>query len=351
MGAVFVAAWLVGCPTPRRTGAPTVPVWSWRIPAFADDREQGSLRLALERNLASAERRKDAATANAVRRFLSILALPDEGQRRTGILEAFRVMRVRDPLLLTAYYEPELQARRQPDERFRYPIYGRPPDLIDVDPGGLDPTCNCRLQAGRVDRDRVVPYPTRGEIEAGRLAGRGLEIAWTDDPFTLFSLHVQGSGQLVMADGNTVAARYAGTNGRPYTSLGRVLIDRGYLADGATWDRIRTVMGPLPDDERNQIFAMNERFTFFRLTQGRATGSYGTELVAERSIAVDPRLVPLGAIGYLVTPSVQRFVVAQDTGGAIKNAHADLFLGGGPDAEMRASRVKEHGVLYVLLPR
>ena len=159
------------------------------------------------------------------------------------------------------------------------------------------------------------------------------------------------SGQLLLPDGSRIAARYAGTNGRPYTSLGRALIAQGYLESGATWDRIREVMGPLSEPEREQLFATNARYTFFRLTQGRATGSYGTELVPERSVAVDPHLVPLGSIGYLVTPTTQRFVVAQDTGTAVRDAHADLFLGGGPEAEDRASRVKETGTLYVLQPR
>lgn len=343
---------LVGCPVPpKRSGQSVVSVWGWRLPSFADDQDGGSLRVALERNIASAQKRNDLVTAQNSQRVLDALTLADADARRTAIANGFRLMRVRDPLLLTAYYEPELSARRTPDDRFRYPIYGRPPDLVEVDPGGLDPNCKCRLQAGRVDRDRVVPYPSRGEIEAGALSGKRLEIAWTDDPFTLFSLHVQGSGQLLLPDGSRIAARYAGTNGRPYSSLGRALIDRGYLANGATWDRIREVMGPLPDPERAQIFATNERYTFFRLTQGRATGSYGTELVSERSVAVDPRLVPLGTVGYLVTPTRQRFVVAQDTGAAVKEAHADLFLGGGPDAEWRASRVKETGVLYLLMPR
>ena len=352
--AVVALLWLtvIGCPMPpRRPGEATVAVWGWRFPTFVDDQDPESLKLAVERTIVAARRRNSAATIQNAQKFLGVLASSDAAARRVAIANSFRLMRVRDPLLLTAYYEPELHAQRTPDEQYRYPIYSRPPDLLDVDPADLDATCQCRLQAGRLDHDRVVPYPARKDIDGGALVGRGLELAWTDDPFTLFSLHVQGSGQLLLPDGSRIAARYAGTNGRPYRSLGRALIDRGYLQDGATWDRIREVMGPLPDAERNELFAANERFTFFRLAQGRATGSYGTELVSERSVAVDPRLVPLGTIGYLVTPTTQRFVVAQDTGSAVKDAHADLFLGGGGDAEARASRVKETGTLYLLMPR
>jgi membrane-bound lytic murein transglycosylase A len=352
VGALLLVAIEAGCPMPpRRPGETKVAVWGWRFPSFVDDQGTASLKLAVERTIAAARRRKDAATIQNAERFLAVIASPDPDTRRTAIAHAFRLMRVRDPLLLTAYYEPELQARRTPDAQYRFPIYSRPPDLLDVDPAGLDPSCQCRLQAGRLENERVVPYPARRDIAAGALAGRGLELAWTDDPFTLFSLHVQGSGQLVLPDGSRIAARYAGTNGRPYKSLGRALIDRGYLDGGVTWDRIREVMGPLPDAERDDLFATNERFTFFRLTHGLATGSYGTELVPERSVAVDPKLVPLGSIGYLVTPTTQRFVVAQDTGAAVRDAHADLFLGFGPGVEARASRVKETGTLYVLTPR
>jgi membrane-bound lytic murein transglycosylase A len=269
------------------------------------------------------------------------------------VARAFRVVRVRDPLLLTAYYEPEIDARLAPDAAHPHPLYARPPDLIDLDPPALDPSCaQCRRLFGRLENGRLRAYYSRAEVDAGALAGRGLEIAWAADPFALFVLHVQGSGRLRLGDGRVVSVRYAGSNGRPYTSLGRTLIARGLLPEGqaSLWD-IRRALDGLPAEEQRVLLATNERYTFFRLADGGPIGTLGVELTPGRSVATDPRVVPPGAIGYLATPSVRRFVVSQDTGGAIIGAHADLFLGPGAEAEARAGRTRERGTLYLLLPR
>src|SRR6185369_12421008 len=106
----------------------------------------------------------------------------------------------------------------------------------------------------------------------------------------------------------------------------------------------------VPPEERDALFATNERYTFFRLTEGGPVGSFGVELTPGRSIATDPRLVPPGTVAYLATPTVRRFVVSQDTGGAISGAHADLFLGFGDEAGERAGRTRERGALYLILP-
>jgi membrane-bound lytic murein transglycosylase A len=267
------------------------------------------------------------------------------------VARAFRVVRVRQPLLLTAYYEPEIDARLAPDDAFRYPLYGRPADLVDVEPAALDTKCPCRRLAGRMSERELVPYFTRGEIDGGALAGRRLELAWALDPVALFVLHVQGSGRLRLGDGRTVGVRYAGTNGRRYRSLSRTLIERGLLPrERSGLDDIRQLLESLSPAERATILATNERYTFFRLADGDPVGSLGVELTPERSIAADPRLVPRGALAYLVTPTYRRFVVNQDTGAAIVGAHADLFLGAGAEAERRAGRTHERGTLYLLLP-
>jgi membrane-bound lytic murein transglycosylase A len=149
-----------------------------------------------------------------------------------------------------------------------------------------------------------------------------------------------------------VGVGYAGSNGRPYTSIGRVLVARGALPQGqASLADIRAHVATLAPEERGALLATNERYTFFRLTDGGAIGSLGTPLTAGRSIATDPRLVPPGTLAYLATRAARRFVVSQDTGGAVTGAHADLFLGSGPDAETRAGATREHGVLFLLLPR
>src|SRR5439155_2784706 len=167
----------------------------------------------------------DAATSAAAERLLdTIAATADPGERRAAVARAFRVLRVTDPLLLTAYYEPEIAARLAPDPTFRHPIYGRPRDLVDVDPTALDLACACRSMSGRLEGSAVRPYPSRAEIDAGALAGRGLEVAWAADPISLFVLHVQGSGRLRLDDGRVLGLRYAGTNGRPYRSVAHTLV-------------------------------------------------------------------------------------------------------------------------------
>jgi membrane-bound lytic murein transglycosylase A len=358
-GRAAVALLLGGCLVsacavlrPRPSG-PLVPVAARELPPFADDLDPASLRSAVEATLPVYERAGDTARAAAAARLLEIVAgVSDPNARRTAIAEAFRVVRVREPALLTAYFEPELVGRLVADETFRHALYARPPDLVDVDPRALDPACDCRRLVGRLDDGRLVPYLARAEIEAGALAGQGLELAWVADPFALFVLHVQGSGRLRLEDDTLLGVRYAGTNGRPYRSLARVLVESGRLPkERATLPDVRRYVETLSPDERTALLAANERYTFFRFAAGGPVGSLGVELTPGRSIASDPRLVPPGTLAYLATPTVRRFVVSQDGGAAIVGAHADLFLGAGAEAEALAGRMRERGDLYLVLPR
>ena len=340
-----------GCAVLRpRPSGPLVPA---RLPSLEDDLDLASLRVAIERTRPVYTRAGDAAATGAADRLLAILdSSADPRDRRAAIARAFRVVRFREPLLLTAYYEPELAARRARDATFRYPLYGRPPDLIDVEPRGLDETCTCRRLSGRVEGGRLQPYPARADIEGGALAGRGLELAWVADPVSLFVLHVQGSGRLRLDDGAVVGVRWAGSNGRPYRSVVPALAARGFIQPGhTTLPDVRRALEALPAAEQAAILAADERYTFFRLAEGGPVGSLGVDLTPGRSIATDPRLVPPGALAYLATPSLRRFVVSQDAGAAIVGAHADLFLGAGADAEERAGGMHERGDLYLLLPR
>ena len=332
-----------------RAPGPLVPVRTRELPPLLDDLDLASLETAVERTVPVWQRAGDVGSVAAARALLKTLARePDPRARRAAVGRLFRPLRVREPLLVTAYYEPELAARMRPDATFRHPIYGRPPDLVDVDPGALDAGCRCAMLAGRLQGGRLVPYPSRAEIEGGALAGRGLEIAWTDDPLGLFLLHVQGSGRLRLADGRLVGVRYAGTNGRAYRSLAQVLVARGLVPAGrATLPEIRRYLAAHPA-EQEALLAENERYTFFRLAGGEPVGSLGIALTPGRSIAADPRLVPPGTVAYLRTPSFTRFVVSQDSGAAIVGARADVFLGAGPEAEERAGQTSERGALYLL---
>jgi membrane-bound lytic murein transglycosylase A len=294
-----------------------------------DDLDLESLRIAIDRTLPVLEHTGRVAAANAARTLLATLAAEhDPAARGRALARAFRPWRVRDPLLLTSYYEPEIAVSEEPDAVHRFPLYRRPPDLTN-------------------------PYYSRLEIDGGALAGRGLELAWTDDAFELFSLHVQGSGRAHFPDGHTAGIRFAGTNGLPFKSLGAVMIQRGLLArDEASLFSIRRVMKTLPEAEQRALMEENPRYVFFTMTDGSRgpVGSMGVELTPMRSVATDPDLVPAGTIAYIATPTVRRFVVAQDTGGAIRGAHADLFAGSGEAAEQFAGRQKERGMMWVLAP-
>ena len=323
------------------------------LPPLEDDLDTVSLRAAIAHTRPAWARAGDTATPAAADQLLAILdGIADPRARRAAVARSFRVVRVGDPLLLTAYYEPELAGRLTANSEFRHPLYARPRDLVDVEPREIDEACRCRRLTGRIEDGRVRPYPTRGEIDGGALAGRGLEIAWAADPIDLFVLHVQGSGRLRLGDGTVVGVRFAGSNGRPYRSIVHALVARGVVArNNATLPEIRRALGGLSDAERAEVMATDERYTFFRLAEGAAVGSLGVDLTPGRSIAADPRLVPPGALAYLSTPSVRRLVVSQDAGAAITGAHADLFLGPGAEAEARAGAMREHGTLYLLLPR
>jgi membrane-bound lytic murein transglycosylase A len=351
---VAAATLLGGCGVLQlRPRGPLVPVAGRAVPPLVDDLELGSLRTAVERTRPAWTRKHDQRSPDAAERLLAILeGTPDPAARRAALAEAFSIARVRDRLRLTAYYEPEIAGNLRRDAANRYPIYGRPPDLVDVDPRKLDPKCRCRPSVGRLHDGGLEPYFTRGEIDGGALAGRGLELAYAADPLQLFLLHVQGSGLLVLPNGRKVGVRYAATNGRPYQSLANVMIKQGILSPKrASLDEIKRALASRTEAEQRAILAANERFIFFRIANGGVTGSLGVELTPGRSIASDPKLVPPGTIAYLKTPTYSRFVVSQDTGVAVKGAHADLFVGTGAAAEVVAGRTHERGTLYLLQPR
>jgi len=326
--AVVGALALSGC-GPWSRHEPLTPVSGRGVPPLVDDLEVESLRLALARTVPAYERAGRADAVAAATRLLHVLTVTkDPAERRRLLARSFRMVRVRDPLLVTSYYEPELAVSERPDARYRFPIYRRPQDLRQ-------------------------PYFSRAEIDAGALAGRKLELAWTDDAFELFSLHVQGCGRARFPDGRIAGIRFAGTNGLEYQSLGRLLVERGLLRKGeASMFAIRELFATMPLAEQRALMNENPRYVFFTMTDGKRgpVGSLGVELTPMRSVATDPELVPGGTIAYVVTPTIRRFVVAQDTGGAIRGAHVDVFAGSGWSAEQFAGRQQERGTLYLLMP-
>lgn len=263
--------------------------------------------------------------------------------------------------LVTGYYEPLLQGSRTPTKRYRYPVYGQPQDLLTIDLSSLYPDLKHRRLRGRIEGNKVVPYFSRADIENGQELLLGLEIAWVDDAVDLFFLQIQGSGQIQLESGERMRIGYADQNGHPFRSLGGVLIRRGEMKlENASMQGIKEWARRNP--KRVQEFMnTNPSYVFFRELPSDLSGplgSLGVPLTPERSIAVDQRVIPLGAPVYLSTTfpnspaPLMRMMVAQDTGGAIAGAaRADFYWGFGDGAGQLAGRMKQTGNMWVLLPK
>jgi len=267
-----------------------------------------------------------------------------------------------DTGLITGYYEPMLHGARKRGGAFQTPLYSVPDDLLTIDLASAYPDLkNMRLR-GRLDGKRVVPYSTRSEIARAPLTGK--ELLWVDDPVEAFFLEVQGSGRVELADtGETVRVAYADQNGQPYKAIGRYLVEQGELTvKTASAQSIKAWIAAHPE-RRQELFNVNPSYIFFkeeRLPDPSVgpKGALGVPLTPERSVAVDPQFLPLGAPVWLATTRagsdvpLQRLMMGQDTGGAIRGAvRADLFYGFGKQAADNAGLMKQQGRIWVLLPR
>jgi len=264
--------------------------------------------------------------------------------------------------LITGYYEPLLEGSWERSEEFRYPLYGVPKDLLIVDLGGIYPELkNMRLR-GKLDGNKVVPYYDRAQLDDDQDLLQGTEILWVNSLVDVFFLHVQGSGRVQLMDGSTTAVGYAGQNGHPYQSIGKVLTEMGELEiEEVTLFTIKDWLKSNPT-RLNEILSKNPSYIFFELRDAQADGPIGSlnvTLTPRRSIAVDRNVIPLGAPVWLQTtlPNEQqsplnKLMLAQDTGGAIKgHVRADVFWGRGDEAEKMAGLMKQQGKLFVLLPK
>lgn len=262
--------------------------------------------------------------------------------------------------LVTGYYEPLLRGSRTRTSAYSFPLYAAPEDLLVIDLSAVVPDTKHMRLRGRLEGRKVVPYYSRAEIEQGAAAIAGKEIVWVDDAVEAFFLQIQGSGRVQLPDGSMVRVGYADQNGHPYKSIGRVLIERGELQlHEASMQGIqrwaRANPGKLPE-----LLDQNPSYVFFRELpprDGGPIGALGVPLTPERSIAIDPRHVPLGAPVFLATTRpnsevpLQRLMIAQDTGGAIRGVvRADFYWGFGPAAGAEAGRMRQQGKMWVLLP-
>jgi membrane-bound lytic murein transglycosylase A len=262
--------------------------------------------------------------------------------------------------LVTGYYEPVLRGSRTRTPLYPHPLFGPPDDLIDVELADLYPELKHMRLRGRLEGRRLVPYYSRGEW-AGQEQGRaGNALLWIDDAFDLFFMEIQGSGQIVLDDGSKLRVSYADQNGHPYRSIGRWLVDQGELRiEQASMQGIKAWAKAHPARVAELLNA-NPSLVFFRelpLEGSGPPGALGVPLTPERSIAVDPRQITLGAPVYLATTRpndsrpLNRLMLAQDTGGAIRGVvRADFYWGSGAEAGSLAGRMRQKGSLWALMP-
>lgn len=270
--------------------------------------------------------------------------------------------------LVTGYYEPLLHGSRTRSEAFAAPLFAPPDDLLAVDLASLYPELKGKRVRARLDGRRVVPYWTRAEIEAGKAQTQGKALVYVSDPVDAFFVQIQGSGRVSLDDGTTMRIGYADQNGQPFRSIARVLIEREELSVGeASMQGIRA-WGRAHPEQLPALLDENPSYVFFREVPppepetleaaiDGPIGSLGVPLLAQRAIAVDPRSIPLGAPVFLSTTMplsdapLERLVLAQDTGGAIRGpVRADFFWGFGDEAGQQAGRMKQQGAMWLLWP-
>jgi membrane-bound lytic murein transglycosylase A len=268
-------------------------------------------------------------------------------------------------VLFTGYYEPLLMGTQNKKPGYTYPIYARPEDIVSIDLSKFSPQYRGQTIVGRYTGETVVPYYERRQIDSeGALQGKTEPLAWIQDPIDLFFLQIQGSGKVFLDTGQTLHVHYHISNGHPYRSIGKLLIDAGKIPrEQMSMQAIRTYLKNHPL-ECQTIMNHNPSYVFFKLEEDGPVGYLGVTLTSGRSLAVDRRIFPLGGLAFMQTqkPLIDadgnidrwvdctRFAASQDVGGAIRGpGRADLFWGNGPYAEIAAGHLKHPGRLYFLV--
>jgi len=341
---------------------------------FADDLDPASLEAAIEHSInyyENAGRTKVYRIANrsvdarqlkeTLITFRALLRKSDNNDDlRKRIAAEFNVYRVTGSdkagsVLFTGYYEPLLEGSLERTEKYKYPLYRVPPDLIKKE-----------SQVGRMKDGKFVPYYNRREIDVEEvLKGKKLELIWVADPVELFSLHIQGSGKIKLENGNLLTVGFAQTNGRPFRSITKFMLEGGKIKSSEASYRHEFLRGK-SDREIYDVLSHNERYTFFRFLDKDPVGSLGEPVTPGRSIATDPDFFPEGTLAFIRLQKpvygakgndkervkFSRFVLSQDKGSAIKGpGRVDLFCGFGEEAEYTAGTLKEKGELYLLIKK
>jgi membrane-bound lytic murein transglycosylase A len=380
---IFLA--LTGCVrSVSRMSAPPVEPLSLVSAAefnFADDLDFDSLDLAIERSLHYYDGpgrdnvyRLAGALIGAAQLKESLLAFRqiindsvNTAEKNKKIKEIFAIYRAAGydgcgEVLFTGYYVPMLFGSLTRSEKYKYPLYGPPPDIA----AGM--SYKNKTGIDRMNNGESVVYYTRKEIDVeGVLQGKNLEIVWVSDPVDLFFLHIQGSGEIMLEDGTILTISAIRANGRPFRSITKHMLDTGVISGReASYFNVKRILKEKSEREQGEILSYNERYIFFHFVE-KPTGSLGEPVTAGRTIATDPEIFPPGALAFIrlrkpvsdqkgnltgQRVTFSRFVLNQDKGSAIKGpGRVDLFCGFGTTAESIAGSLKEKGELYFLIKK
>jgi len=302
---------------------------------------------------------------------ISRAALGDPDEPAAFFRRWFQPFRLQKRGLLTGYYEVEVEARRQAEPGFATPVLPRPADLVTLNESPLVVEGGSPLFAARRRPDGALePYPSRREIEEGPWLSLSPPLAYLADAVELFLIQVQGTARLTFADGSSEALTYDGRNGRPYTSVGRLLIERGLVEPErmslAVLKETLRAVGAGPGEAGRRLMQENESYVFFRLDDSpeRALGPIGgagLALSELRSIAVDRTIWCYGLPFWIEAQipwrsadaeSFARLMIAQDTGSAIiGETRADLYFGSGEEAGALAGGIRHEAQFIALLPK
>jgi len=356
----------------------------WSYPNFSDDMRYDGLEHSILKSLSylnkiPADREfifgQDRYTTDhmivSLQQFLDyIQAQPSTEELNEFIQTNYRVYRSvgRDgwgEVLYTGYYEPHLSGSLIRSEEYQFPIYTKPDDLVTIDLSLFNEKYSGQRIIGRLTEETVVPYYERSEIDTdGALEGKAEVLAWVTDPVDVFFLQIQGSGKVYLDNGEVINVHYHTTNGQPYRSVGKFLIDEEKIPlEEMSMQKIREYLNNHPE-EMDEVFNYNPSYVFFKIEPEGPLGNINVKLTPGRSIALDRYIFPPAALAFIQTekPEIDstgqihnwqpftRFALNQDTGGAIRGpGRADLFWGSGPYAEIAAGHMKHPGELYFLV--
>ncbi len=286
-------------------------------------------------------------------------------EARAFFEQNFRPHQIDGAGLLTGYFEPQVLASFERTEEYRYPLYARPADLVELVGPAQHHGINDDVTWGRSTDTGFEAFPDREAIMGGALDGQGLELVYLKSSIDVFFIHIQGSARLAMTDGSVQRVNFAGKSGHAYTPIGRTLIERGDMAlEDITMDRLRAWLASASPQDRDAVLATNRSYIFFAMqsdfdpTVGPVAAA-GVPLTPGRSLAIDRHLHTFGTPIFVEsgvplpgddTP-LNRLMIAQDTGSAIVGpARGDIFIGSGDEAGSVAGAVNQAVSFVLLMP-